>query len=108
LQKNKNLTQTHQDRSQTVGPHQPTVTIFERQVRRRERGEMRLMGREETSEREREAGGTDAVWLSDLEMGHLSLVPCGRSRWCLWVIAGGWLTVGSGGRCRWGPAGGVR
>jgi hypothetical protein len=37
------------------------------------------MGREETSEREREAGGTDAVWSSDLEMGHLSSVPCGRS-----------------------------
>jgi hypothetical protein len=66
------------------------------------------MGREETSEREREAGGTDAVWSSDLEMGHLSAVPCGRSRWCLWVVAGGWLAVGSGGRCRWGPAGGVR
>ncbi|KAE8036881.1 hypothetical protein FH972_009514 [Carpinus fangiana] len=40
--------------------------------------------------------------------GRLSAAPCGRSRWCLWVVADGWLAVGSGGRCRWGPAGGVR
>jgi hypothetical protein len=26
----------------------------------------------------------------------------------MWVVASGWLEVGSGGRCWWGPAGGVR
>jgi hypothetical protein len=40
--------------------------------------------------------------------GRLSAVPYGHSRWCLWVVAGVWLAVGSGGRCRWGPVGGVR
>jgi hypothetical protein len=40
--------------------------------------------------------------------GRLSVVPCGRSQWCLWVVAGWWLAVGSSGRCRWGSIGGVR